>query len=92
KPTEWRRWLATKGPILTRLDCDNTWMNAKNTGGRLDAYDTMSMQGGHAVALVGYDPNQFIVRNSWGTTQWVTKASAMHRMPMQPLRSPRLMG
>ena len=68
--TEWRRWLATKGPILTRLDCDNTWMNAKNTGGRLDAYDAMSMQGGHAVALVGYDPNQFIVRNSWGTTQW----------------------
>ncbi len=65
--------MATKGPILTRLDCDNTWMNAKNTGGRLDAYDAMSMQGGHAVALVGYDPNQFIVRNSWGTTQWGDK-------------------
>ncbi len=64
---EWRRWIATKGPILTRLDCDNTWMNAKNTNGRLDAYDAMSMQGGHAVAMVGYDQNQFIVRNSWGT-------------------------
>ena len=73
KLTKWRRWLATKGPILTRLDCDNTWMNAKNTGGRLDVYDAMSMQGGHAVALVGYDPNQFIVRNSWGTTQWGDK-------------------
>jgi hypothetical protein len=61
---DWRRWLATKGPILTRLDCDNTWMNAKNTNGRLDAYDALSAQGGHAVALVGYDPNYFIVRNS----------------------------
>lgn len=63
----WRRWLATKGPILTRLVCDNTWMNARSTNGRLDVYDAMSMQGGHAVALVGYDQNQFIVRNSWGT-------------------------
>jgi hypothetical protein len=63
----WRRWIATKGPILTRLDCDNNWMNAASTNGRLDVYDAMSMQGGHAVALVGYDQNQFIVRNSWGT-------------------------
>jgi hypothetical protein len=62
----WRRWVATKGPILTRLDCDNTWMDASGTNGRLDAYDAMSMQGGHAVALVGYDQHQFIVRNSWG--------------------------
>jgi C1A family cysteine protease len=42
-------------------------MNAASTNGRLDVYDAMSMQGGHAVALVGYDQNQFIVRNSWGT-------------------------
>ena len=90
--TEWRRWLATKGPILTRLDCDNTWMNAKNTGGRLDAYDAMSMQGGHAVALVGYDANQFIVCDIAGEPRsGVTKVSAMHRMPMRPLRSPRPM-
>jgi C1A family cysteine protease len=41
-------------------------MNARRTNGRLDVYDAMSMQGGHAVALVGYDQNQFIVRNSWG--------------------------
>jgi len=66
----WRRWIATKGPILTRLDCDDVWMNAKNTGGTLDVYDPMSVDGGHAVALVGYDPNLFIVRNSWGTTDW----------------------
>jgi hypothetical protein len=69
----WRQWLGTKGPILTRLNCDNTWMNAKATHGKLDAYDAMSADGGHAVALVGYDPNQFIVRNSWGTTLWGDK-------------------
>jgi C1A family cysteine protease len=28
---------------------------------------TESVQGGHAVLLVGYNYNQFIVRNSWGT-------------------------
>lgn len=63
----WRRWIAAKGPILTRLDCDSAWMNASDTGGKLDRYDPTSRQGGHAVALVGYDPNLFIVRNSWGT-------------------------
>jgi hypothetical protein len=69
----WRQWLATKGPILTRLDCDNTWMNAKDTGGRLETYDPMSAIGGHAVALVGYDANMFVVRNSWGTKLWGDK-------------------
>lgn len=71
--TDWRRWIATKGPILTRLTCDRTWMNAKSTNGKLDAYDSMSAKGGHAVALVGYDANQFIVRNSWGIHQWGDK-------------------
>ena len=40
-------------------------MNVSKTAGRLDAYDAISVQGGHAVALVGYDPNQFIVRTCW---------------------------
>ena len=66
----WRRWLATNGPILTRLDCDDTWMKAKSTGGKLAAYDPATASGGHAVALVGYDQTGFIVRNSWGTTNW----------------------
>lgn len=75
-PTSWRRWLATKGPILTRLNCDNVWMNAKATGGTLQQYDPMSAHGGHAVALVGYDQNMFIVRNSWGTDIWGDKGFA----------------
>lgn len=67
---EWRRWLATNGPILTRLDCDTTWMNALSTDGLLDTYFPDSTFGGHAVALVGYTEDRFIVRNSWGIEAW----------------------
>jgi hypothetical protein len=66
----WRTWLATKGPILTRLGVDATWDNAKATHGKLDVYQPNTVRGGHAVALVGYTPDRFIVRNSWGTTEW----------------------
>ena len=65
----WRTWLATKGPILTRLYVDATWENATATQGRLDIYQPNTTRGGHAVALVGYTADRFIVRNSWGT-QW----------------------
>lgn len=65
--TSWRTWLATKGPILTRLDVDKTWDNAPATHGNLDIYQPNTVRGGHCVALVGYTPDRFIVRNSWGT-------------------------
>ncbi len=64
---EWRNWLATQGPILTRLDVDSTWDAAKANKGNLDTYQENATRGGHAVALVGYTPQRFIVRNSWGT-------------------------
>lgn len=35
--------------------------------GKLENYDQESARGGHAVALVGYTSEYFIVRNSWGT-------------------------
>ena len=63
----WRRWLATRGPILTRLDVDRTWDEASDNAGNLDEYQSGTKRGGHAVALVGYTPDRFIVRNSWGT-------------------------
>lgn len=69
-PAKWRQWLATSGPVLTRLDVDRTWMDAKKTKGKLDVYDPASRQGGHAVALVGYTASTFIVRNSWGIATW----------------------
>lgn len=67
--TEWRRWLAFNGPILTRLDVDQTWYQATTNKGALDEYIPLppGQSGGHAVALVGYDEKRFIVRNSWGT-------------------------
>jgi hypothetical protein len=66
--SKWRTWLATKGPILTRLDVDATWDGASQTKGKLDAYQPATRRGGHAVALVGYTADRFIVRNSWGTS------------------------
>lgn len=66
---DWRRWIATKGPILTRLSVDDAFMNAGSTArSRLNRYDKDNPRGGHAVALVGYTEDYFIVRNSWGTS------------------------
>ena len=65
--SNWRTWLATKGPILTRLDVDDTWEDAAATRGILDDYKRETQHGGHAVAVVGYRPGRFIIRNSWGT-------------------------
>ena len=67
KVADWKSWLATKGPILTRLDVDGTWDDATKTNGNLDAYKPNTVRGGHAVAIVGYKSDRFIVRNSWGT-------------------------
>lgn len=66
--SDWRKWLANKGPILTRLDVDATWDNASATQGNLDLYQPSTARGGHCVTLVGYKPEGFIVRNSWGTS------------------------
>jgi hypothetical protein len=65
-PQAWRTWLASKGPILTRLNVDATWYAATTNHGNLDVYMPATARGGHAVALVGYTPDRFIVRNSWG--------------------------
>ena len=64
----WRAWLANQGPILTRLNVDRTWDRAALTRGRLEVYRPRTTRGGHAVCLVGYTPDYFIVRNSWGTS------------------------
>ena len=63
----WKAWIAFQGPILTRLDVDQTWDNAKATQGHMRTYLPDTRRGGHAVALVGYTADYFIVRNSWGT-------------------------
>jgi C1A family cysteine protease len=71
-PSDWREWIANNGPILTRLNVDKSWNNATENDGDLDAYIPYPpgdlRGGGHAVALVGYTEDRFIVRNSWGKT------------------------
>jgi hypothetical protein len=64
----WRTWLAFMGPILVRLDVDATWDDADITHGNMDLYRPDTVRGGHAVALVGYTTDRFIVRNSWDVT------------------------
>jgi C1A family cysteine protease len=64
---DWRSWLARSGPIVTRLDVDDTWYAATANKGKLTTYKPSTKRGGHAVALVGYTSTGFIVRNSWGT-------------------------
>lgn len=63
----WKEWIATNGPILTGLDVDDSWMNADKTKGKLDKYHPDTVLGGHAVVIVGYTKDRFIIRNSWGT-------------------------
>lgn len=67
KLPDWRKWLATRGPLLVALTVDRTWDQASSTGGKLDAFQPNTVRGGHAVAIVGYRADgRFIVRNSWG--------------------------
>jgi len=71
---EWRTWLATKGPILAALEVDRTWEDAKSTNGNLDVFQPNTVRGGHCIAIVGYKADgRFIIRNSWGTTDWGDK-------------------
>jgi C1A family cysteine protease len=65
--SNWKTWLATKGPILTRLDVDTTWDAATDNKGNMDDYDAAHTRGGHCVAMVGYKKDRIIIRNSWGT-------------------------
>lgn len=71
----WRHWLAFRGPILTRLGVDRTWDRATATRGELERYYPNTVRGGHAVCLVGYTRDYFIVRNSWGRS-WGDKGFA----------------
>jgi C1A family cysteine protease len=62
----WKHWLATEGPILARVTVDETWNTATATKGKLSEFRPDTATGGHAIALVGYTKDAFIVRNSWG--------------------------
>jgi C1A family cysteine protease len=66
---KWKSWLANSGPILAGLSVDATWDNATAAnGGKLTNYQAGTARGGHAICIVGYTSDSFIIRNSWGTT------------------------
>ncbi len=69
-----KEWLAFNGPILTCLDCDSSWNDVKKDG-LLTKFDKKSVEGGHAISIVGYTETHFIIRNSWGT-DWGHKGFA----------------
>jgi C1A family cysteine protease len=73
--SQWKQWLATNGPILAGVVVDSTWVNASKTKGRLDAFNPNGILGGHAITIVGYTADRFIIRNSWGT-EWGDKGFA----------------
>jgi hypothetical protein len=64
--SRWKRWLSSRRPVATRLDCDEAWMNCGGEG-RLATYTPDAGLGGHATLVVGYDAEGYIIRNSWGT-------------------------
>ncbi|MEI7705404.1 MAG: C1 family peptidase [Deltaproteobacteria bacterium] len=68
KPRHWRTWLASQGPVLAALAVDQSWHRASRTHGVLGRYRPSTVDGGHAVCIVGYRRDgRFIVRNSWGS-------------------------
>jgi hypothetical protein len=73
----WRRWIFNHGPVAIRIDPDQSWINlvpfvdtpaeTETQSGKLDTYSGSVGLDGHACALVGYTPDGFFVRNSWGS-------------------------
>lgn len=61
---EWRQWLHQNGPVLVLIAQDHHFLVAT---GELTEFDAASVGGSHAAALVGYGPDHFLLRSSWGT-------------------------
>lgn len=59
----WRRWIDQHGPVLVVVTVDDAFVKGAPL---LDGCDAGSASFNHAAALVGYAPNGFLVRCSWG--------------------------
>jgi C1A family cysteine protease len=59
----WRRWIHQHGPVLLVVTVDRAFVDGAQL---LDDYDPDSASFNHAAALVGYAPNGFLIRCSWG--------------------------
>jgi C1A family cysteine protease len=63
-----RMWISQQGPIMVMSDLDSSFKNLYQGKKDLEVYDKASVivDDGHAFALVGYTPEYFIIRNTWG--------------------------
>lgn len=60
-------WLTHRGPILVLADIDSNFFKPQTDKKMiLRDYDKESVDGGHAIVIVGYTKDYFIIRNSWG--------------------------
>jgi hypothetical protein len=59
----WRQWLDQHGPVLLVVEIDRAFASGDAA---LVRFRRRRRAEGHACALVGYDGDGFIVRNSWG--------------------------
>jgi len=70
---QWRQWIHQHGPVLAVLTVDQSFRGAE--GGRVDRFEPLRSPYLHACALVGYDADGFVVRNSWGR-KWGSRGYA----------------
>jgi len=63
-PHEWRKWLFQSGPVLVLIAQD---ANFRACTGDLTEFAADTVEGSHAATLVGYTPDHFLLRSSWGT-------------------------
>ena len=59
----WRRWIHQHGPVLIVLGVDAQFLDGAPL---FETIDVDSVSSNHAAALVGYGPNGFLIRCSWG--------------------------
>ena len=86
--TSWRTWLATKGPILTRLNVDATWDASTENDGNLDDYQPDRPTAATRSRFVGYRPGGSSSATA-GARAGATRASPTPRSPTPRRRSPR---
>jgi hypothetical protein len=69
----WRQWIAQHGPLMIVVTSDSSLLDGDKV---LSEFRPHEPAGLHACALVGYTPDHFIVRNSWGT-DWADEGYAL---------------
>lgn len=61
---QWRQWIDQYGPVLMTVEADRSFVAGESP---LERFRPRKEPFLHACALVGYDDDGFIIRNSWGT-------------------------